>query len=352
MIRHAVLFITLSIATTFASAVDRDVNEASRCRISASESVQRAHEAQLTAASGDEAEAIWVRAKLLQWDQEACLDASANDAFDGHDADDVLALWQSLLHLHQVAPHLLYDTVLNPRIALPPEQRAEALQRLIADDPHNAQTWLVALQAELQKPHPRSEHLDALLTQAQEKAQFSRAWMPMAATWWRVLGPHPATGPQHANRQDIGANESAHGASDRLIESLQYAIATSPLVTAKTLDAVCGPETITPDRRSSCRRLARLLATHGDSLMDQRVGARIWSLLAVDDADAADAATSLRELDILNEDSRSLPDTGNAEALFSAAWIEVLAQGGREIDVQRQVLRATGDSLTPTLGTR
>ncbi len=351
MTRHAFLFITLSIATTFAAAVDRDVNDVSACQISASESIQRAHAAELAAATGDTVEAIWVRAKLLQWDQQACLASSAIEP-QGQANDNVVVLWQALLNRPALAPHLLYDAVLNPRIALPPVQRAEALQRLIADDPHNAQTWLVALQAELQTPHPRSEHLDTLLSQAQQQAQFSRAWMPMAATWWRVLRPHSSNESQQANPQQDGPNASTNGASDRLRKSLQYAIATSPLATAKTLHAVCGPQTITPQRRASCRSLARLLATQGDSLMDQRVAARTWSLLAVDAADAADAATNLRELDTLNADSHSLPDNGNAEALFDAAWIEVLEQGGREIDVQRQMLRAMGNALRPTLDVR
>lgn len=352
MIRHTFLFIALSVATTFADAVDRDVYAASTCQTSASESIRRAHAAELAAATGDTVGAIWVRAKLLQWDQEACLETLTNGAPDGEDAEDILALWQSLLHEPALAPHLLYDAVLNPRTGLSPAQRAEALQRLIADDPHNAQTWLVALQRELQQPHPQSEHLDALLFLAQQQAQFSRAWMAMAATWWRELGALPATGPQQANPQNVGSNTSAHVASDRVRESLHYAIATSPLASTKTLHAVCGPKTITPHRQSSCHSVAKLLATQGDSLMDQRVGVQIWSQLAVDEADAADAARSLQELDALDVERRSLADTDDAESLLSAAWIEVLEQGGREIDVQRVLLQSAGESLKPTLDTR
>lgn len=335
MIRHALLILILCTAMNSGFATDQALQKPFQCPTALSVSVRSAHSAELAATSGDEAESIWVRAMALQWDRASCGTRSPEDATNALAEDEALALWQRLLDRRDAAPHLLYNAILDPNIALSPPQRRAALHRVLASDPHNAQSWLVSLQAELQSPRPDTDRIDALLTQAGQQSEFSRGWLSMVATWWRALGESPA-------------NES-HGV-DAVDPTLQFVIATSPLADVKTLHAVCAHEAVTPLRRAACRNFAKHLAEGADSVAVQHTAATLWAQLATDATDAMRAAQWRQELDSLQAQFVTLPDTPSTRALINTSWIDVLQNGGREIDVQRQVLRSMSTSGTATPG--
>jgi len=334
MIRRAIpLTLVFLTATNVAPVSGHESPPASHCASSSKGEFQVPHTHPAVSAD-DEAASIWVRAKLLQWHVETC-GVPSPDAAASAAADEALTLWRFLLERPDTAPHLLYDAILDPQIDLSAQQRHTALQRVMASDPNNTQTWLVALQAELQNPHPDTVRIDTLLTQAAQQAKFSRGWVPTLATWRRER--------DHSTAEDASADDS-------MMETLQRAIATSPLADVKTLHAVCAHEAVTPLRRAACRNFAKHLAEGADSVAVQHTAATLWAQLATDATDAMRAAQWRQELDSLQAQFVALPDTPSTRALINTSWIDVLQNGGREIDVQRQVLRSMSTSGTATPG--
>ncbi|MEZ5454676.1 MAG: hypothetical protein R3F04_00955 [Lysobacteraceae bacterium] len=334
MNRPSILLTLVFLTATTAPAVSgHESRPSSHCASSSKGEFQITHTHPAVSA-GFEAESIWMRAKLLQWHLKTC-GVPSPDAAVSAAADEASMLWHTLLERPDTAPHLLYDAILDPQVDLSDEQRHKALQRVMAHDPNNTQTWLVALQAELQNPDTDTVRIDTLLTQAAQQVEFSRGWVPTLATWWRVR---------------VHSTAEGTSADDSVMETLQSALATSPLADVKTLQTVCAHEAVTPHRRAPCLTLAKQLAEDADSVAVQHTAAKLWAQLATDATDAMRAAQWRQELDALQTQFVALPDTPSTRALISATWIDVLQKGGREIDVQRQVLRTMSTSGTATPG--